>query len=476
MPYVNRHIEAVNAEYRELETYSYELEQENAQLCDEIEMLREENESLKRGETPARRGLLSPPRSSPSNSSRSSTQRGSAPSLAPPSIDVPEIEVPDAGSSTPAPTLPPAMTPNRASPPANLSPTPPRSPATPFIPFRSGSNSSNSSGTPSSSVSSQKPQNNTLPLLPSAPKAPRHILEDPPPDPENTTVDQPAADQPSSELPPPAATPSQVEPEPVDGKVTHLFLNPILTRGVNLDQNPGDDGLTLVLEPRNQAGQFVPHAGPVSIVVLDPTKSGDAARIARWNFDEQLASQRINRQRDQRGIHLQLPWPGGAPSTDQVKLFVRYETADGRKVEAQHDVVLNPTSTASQRWTPRPGQRSQPVTPSPSMVRNSPAPVRAPVDLSTANPPLPKPTVQSDLTVVTPPAGANPQPKPTAMPQPGVPQQVIQEPGAQQPSVASKDTGAEAAPSLLAPPPARSGSPAPFTPAPSNRPEWKPFR
>lgn len=424
-------------------------------------MLRQENESLKRGETPARRpGLLSPSRSTPRT-----PPRGSSPNLSAPSIDVPEIEVPDAGSATPSRTLPPAMSPEPSiAPPANLpGASPPRSPATPFIPFRGGSNSA----TPGSSVSSQKPQDNTLPLLPAAPKTPRHILEDPPPEPE----------QPASELPPPSSTPSQIEPEPVDGRVTHLFLNPILTRGVNLDQNAGDDGLTLVFEPRNQAGEFVPYAGPVSIVVLDPRKTGDAARIARWNFDEKLASQRMNRQRDQRGIHLQLPWPGGAPKTDQVKLFVRFETADGRKVEGQHDVILNPTATASQRWTPRPGERQRGPMPSPSIVNNAPLPTRPAVDLPTANPPLPKPAVQSDLTVVTPfnhptnpPVASAPPPVAAAPVAPKKPQ-LIQEPDSRQPSVASKDTGAEAPPSLLAPPPSQSGSPASPT-----KPEWKPFR
>ncbi|WP_425617779.1 hypothetical protein NA78x_001468 [Anatilimnocola sp. NA78] len=443
MPYVNRHIEAVNAEYRELETYSYELEQENAKLCDEVEMLRDENARLLRGEKPSRRtGPLGLPRSTPRASSGSSSS-SSGPDLSPPSIDVPSIEVPDTQPAPSAPTLPP-----RVSPPAPVTPRP----------FRSGSSSS----TPGSNVSSQKPTENSLPLLPSAPnKPPRHILEDPPP-----ALEQPEA----SELPPPPSKPSQVEPEPVDGRVTHLFLNPLLTRGTNLDQIPGDDGLSLVFEPRNQAGEFVPHAGPVSIVVLDPTKSGDTARLARWDLDEQLASQRISRSSSSRGIHLQLPWPGATPTTNQVKLFVRYETNDGRKVEAQHELLLNPAAQASQRWTPRPSDRPRPVAPALPVAKAPAASSNPAAALSRANPPLPAPAVQSDLTAVTPPPTATPPVAAKATSPP------IQEPGSPEPIIASKDpAGSGDSAGLLVPPPSRSGATT-TAPAVAPKPQWKPFR
>ncbi|QDU26849.1 hypothetical protein ETAA8_19330 [Anatilimnocola aggregata] len=449
MPYVNRHIEAVNSEYRELEQYSYELEKENSQLCDEVEQLREDNERLLRGEKPLRRpGPLGIIRSPESSSPRGSSSGRSGPDLSPPSVDIPAIEVPDASPApsiqppasmpAPAPTLPP-----RGIPPAN---------------FRSGA----AGRSPSSNVSSQKPAENSLPLLPSAPKAPRHILDDAPPALEQS---QPA------ELPPPPAQPSQVEPEPVDAKVTHLFLNPLLTRGANLDQIPGDDGLSLVFEPRNQSGQFVPHAGPVSIVVLDPTKEGDAARLARWDLDEQLASQRISRSSSARGIHLQLPWPGRVPESNQVKLFVRFETADGRKVEAQHELLLNPAAQASQRWTPRPGDRPRATITSTPIVSSPAAAAKPKATLSDVNPPLPAPAVQSDLTKVAPPPAAMPAPEMSALPQ----SQLIQEPGSQQPAMASKDQPGSESSSLLTPPPPRSSA-SPTAPAPATRPEWKPFR
>lgn len=413
-PYVNQHIEAVNAEYRALEAYSYELEHENEKLCDEIQTLTDENTKLRGGTVPPRRtGPFSAP------ATRSRTPSSIPPSSAAPAVDpdAPMIEIPDSPAPMPAPSLPPVP---RTTPPQSRS----------------------SSTVPRSSVSSQKPAEGSLQLLPSAPKPPRPILDDPPPAPNNS---------PASELPaPPLDAPEGTAPEPIDGRVTHLFLNPLLTRGANLDSTPGDDGLSLVLEPRNQAGEFVPQAAAVSIVVLDPTKSGDAARVARWNLDEKLVKQRISRANGTRGIHLQLPWAGGIPETNQVKLFVRYQTADGRSLEAQHDVILNPASQASQRWTPRPGDRPR-TTPTAPFVNATPS---TQPSVTAANPPLPAPAVQSDLTQVTPP--------PTSTP---APNHLIQEPAAPQTDVAKKDPvdAAKTSPPLLQPPPAK-------------RPEWQPFR
>lgn len=411
-PYVNQHIEAVNAEYRALEAYSYELEHENAKLCDQLESLTDENTKLKGGTVPARR---TGPFSAPNSRSRtpSTPPSSTAPAFDP---DAPMIEIPDSPAPMPAPSLPPV-------------------PRTPQPPARG------SSAVPRSPVSTQKPAESSLQLLPSAPKPPRPILEDPPP--------EPNIGSPASELPaPPLNAPEGTAPEPIDGRVTHLFLNPLLTRGANLDSTPGDDGLALVLEPRNQAGEYVPQAAALSIVVLDPMKSGDAARVARWNLDEKLVRQRISQANGTRGIHLQLPWAGGTPETNQVKLFVRYQTTDGRQLEAQHDLILNPASQASQRWTPRPGDRPRTTLPSAPLV-NTPAPITQPPSVTAANPPLPAPAVKSDLTKVTP--------SPTA-----APPQLIQEPPALQTDVAKNDA-VNNSPPLLQPPPAK-------------RPEWQPFR
>jgi hypothetical protein len=294
-PYLNSHIESVNAEYRQLEDYVYALEDENARLV-------QENETLRTGRppgkalgdaTPGRGGLF---RGAPGSGAPRTTPpaRDSAPGFEPPVIELPGD-------------------------------TPPRN---------SGGRST-----------TQRPESDSP--------------ADTPP-----SIDLPAPNNPVEPLPIPGAReiqapikPDAISPKPVDRKITHLFLNPALTSGMDFDGRPGDDGLRIVVEPRNAEEQFVAEAGTVSVVVLDPEREGEAARIARWDFDRSATRQVLAASSPERGMKLEVPWPGAAPAATRLKLFVRYEAADGSKLQAEREVVVTPPGQSLSRWTPRPADR-----------------------------------------------------------------------------------------------------------------------
>ena len=44
----------------------------------------------------------------------------------------------------------------------------------------------------------------------------------------------------------------------------------MMTGGVNADGLEGDEGIFMVVEPRDEQGKLVPAVGPVSIVAVDP--------------------------------------------------------------------------------------------------------------------------------------------------------------------------------------------------------------
>lgn len=171
------------------------------------------------------------------------------------------------------------------------------------------------------------------------------------------SVDSPSG--PAEEIPPPNDVSQASFRRPVangeveDTTVTSLFINPFQTMGVELDQQPGDDGITLLCEPRNEAGQFVPQAGDVTVVVLDPAIEGEAARVARWDLSKNEVAERMLDTRPERGFKAQLKWPEKRPEHGKLKLFVRYRTTDGRLVEARSDVFITMPGQLSQRWTPR---------------------------------------------------------------------------------------------------------------------------
>ncbi len=280
-PYVNSHIETVNAEYRQLEDYVYSLEDENSRLQHELEALKSGRPVDGASPRRPRSGILQRPSRSPASEM--------------PDLNVPSIEVPSAPGDTP-------------------------------------------------------PRRSNRPDVDTPPEA----FDLSPP-----TVELPApATGPTGPTPAKPTTPEPLPPDkPADTKVTHLFLNPVLTGGSDLDGPSGDDGLCVVIEPRNAADEYVPQAGAVSIVVLDPAQAGDAARVARWNFDLAATQHKLAARTAARGIQLQMPWPATAPAADKLHLFVRYETADGRRLQTDREIFLAQPGQLSQRWTPRQGPR-----------------------------------------------------------------------------------------------------------------------
>jgi hypothetical protein len=306
-PYVNSHIESVNAEYRQLEDYVYALEEENARLQQELENLRPHGATGSSPSTapPSRGGLF---RRSPAGAA---PRRSSSPSESAPGLESPRIELP--GEAPPA-------------------------------------------GSPRSQL--QRPPTDS-----SEPTAPA----DTPPNIDPPTRAPQDINLPGQELLPVPALPSSIPgpaaPEtipPADKKITHLFLHP-LSGGVDFDGQPGDDGLRIVVEPRNASDQFVPEAGAVSVVALDPDRLGEAARIARWDFDQSAARQMLAASSPGRGIKLEMPWPAAAPPASRLKLFVRYETPDGRRLQTDREIYITQPGQAISRWTPRSPNRSQPA-------------------------------------------------------------------------------------------------------------------
>lgn len=139
----------------------------------------------------------------------------------------------------------------------------------------------------------------------------------------------------------------------LDQRVETIHLNPRRTGGADFDAHSGDDGICVLVEPRNRSGDFVAEPARVSIVLLDPTKSDDAARVARWDLDADATRKFLHTDSADRGLLLRLPWQGTPPERKRLQLFVRYVTADGRKLEADREINIDSADRVAHSWTPR---------------------------------------------------------------------------------------------------------------------------
>jgi hypothetical protein len=335
-------LDAYQAELRRYESIIYQLEYDN-------EILQSENDRLKARSTPT-----TPPPEPPLSvpfPGRTPRTPSLGPDRPPPDVtpDDEDLMPPMIDPGPPAPSPPPGA--SRVSPPALQKPEVPSilpeySPADddspdeppPLPPARNGAGTGRPTPRPTSTAPSI--------LVPSAPSTSPGAVEA-----------LPAPQQPKRRLP-------ELLPEPEDKKVSSLFIDPQQTRSVDLDRASGDDAIRLVLEPRNEAGQFIPTAGKVSVVVLDPSRQGAEARLGRWDFEPDVVRHQLHQ--SGRNIPLELPWTGAKPASERLAVFVRWETPEGEKVDARHDVAVSTrgasgTQQVSNRWTPRPRERSGPL-------------------------------------------------------------------------------------------------------------------
>ena len=138
-------------------------------------------------------------------------------------------------------------------------------------------------------------------------------------------------------------------------EVTHIDVNPRQLGGVDFDEQPGDDGLAIVVEPKNEADKLVRAAGPIRVVVLDYAlrSQGSRAVVAQWSLTKTEVTRFLEDSPDNQGIQLHLLWPEAPPEHGRLRVNVRYTTADGRHLDTRRDVIVDLPPKLSTRWTPR---------------------------------------------------------------------------------------------------------------------------
>jgi hypothetical protein len=143
-----------------------------------------------------------------------------------------------------------------------------------------------------------------------------------------------------------------VTPSGDSRRVAGIALNRVLTGGLNVGDGSGDQGLLVVVEPRDRAGRTVDAPAEMSVVVRDESLHGKAARVARWDFTAAETAAMFRRTGAGAAIHLTTAWPADPPVHRQLHLYVRYATADGRELRADMPIEVALAGDRTARWTP----------------------------------------------------------------------------------------------------------------------------
>jgi hypothetical protein len=118
-----------------------------------------------------------------------------------------------------------------------------------------------------------------------------------------------------------------------DAEVARIILNPHHTGGLNSDGKPGDDMLSIAIEQRDANDQRILAPGDLKIVLVDPALDGPEAKLARWEFDSDEVARHVRRNREGASYQFELPWQTN-PTHSDLRVFVRFSTFDGRRLEA----------------------------------------------------------------------------------------------------------------------------------------------
>jgi hypothetical protein len=133
-------------------------------------------------------------------------------------------------------------------------------------------------------------------------------------------------------------------------RVAGIALNRAMTGGISAEKGVGDQGVLVVVEPRDRAGRTIDAPAEMSVVVIDPALEGNAARVARWDFSAAETAGMFRRAGSAQAIHLATVWPAGPPAHNKLHLFVRYVTADGRKLQTDAPIEVALPGDKTARW------------------------------------------------------------------------------------------------------------------------------
>jgi hypothetical protein len=164
------------------------------------------------------------------------------------------------------------------------------------------------------------------------------------------------------------------------------------TGGVNQDEAPGDEGLMVVIVPRDEDGSAIKAPGRALVAAWEVSPAGLKNLIGSWDISSERLRRTWKSGLISTGYFVAVPWQT-LPATDRLRIAVRFITTDGRTYETDRDIYIKPPLARSGNVLPYPQ-------PAPPGLHTTPVP-RIP-------------------TIPGPPGGGR-QPVYPEMPPPGVP-------------------------------------------------------
>jgi hypothetical protein len=134
------------------------------------------------------------------------------------------------------------------------------------------------------------------------------------------------------------------------------------TGGYDEDGTPGDEGVQVVLEPRDRDGRAIKAAGVLHVDVLEITPQGTKSPIGNWD----VAGERLEKSWKSgllsTGYFVSLPWQTW-PTSKKLRVVARFTLGEGAVFEADKDIIIRlgkpgPRQPPAEATEPGPQPRS----------------------------------------------------------------------------------------------------------------------
>jgi len=113
------------------------------------------------------------------------------------------------------------------------------------------------------------------------------------------------------------------------------------TGGVDDDNQPGDESLMVVVAPNDPDGTIVKVPGKVSVGAFEINRQGLKTQIGQWDVTPDQLRRAWKSGLLSNGYFIPLQWDK-APTSDRLRIAVRFTTLDGTSYEADKDVTVRP--------------------------------------------------------------------------------------------------------------------------------------
>lgn len=111
------------------------------------------------------------------------------------------------------------------------------------------------------------------------------------------------------------------------------------TIGLDRDGVPGDEGIQVVVVPRDTEDHPIKVPGSVRVIALEISSEGLKLPLSEWNIPPEQLRATWQQGLFSTGYQLQLLWQK-LPASERLRLIVQFTLFDGRQFEAEKDITV----------------------------------------------------------------------------------------------------------------------------------------